>query len=136
MAQLNWIISAFNLTSAAFIPFWGQVADIFGREYSIQSSIVIMMIGSALCTGASTNAFAVLLLGRALQGVGCAGLNVIVRVILADKVSLEENAKSELPWITYISPSDDLAVEKLYSSIPGVEGKQHRTKTGLVLTCR
>ncbi|CAK7211588.1 hypothetical protein SEUCBS140593_001222 [Sporothrix eucalyptigena] len=94
ISQLNWIISAFNLTSAAFIPFWGQAADIFGRHAAIQAAIVIMMIGSALCTAAPTSVFAILLLGRAIQGLGCAGLNVVVRVILLDRVSLKENAKN------------------------------------------
>jgi len=51
-----------------------------------------MMIGSAICTGAPTNAFGVLLLGRAIQGVGAAGVNISVRVILADKVSLADYA--------------------------------------------
>src|SRR5688500_14873403 len=91
VAQLNWIISAFNLTSAAFIPFWGQMADIFGRHASIQGSMVIMLVGSAICIGSPTNTFGLFLFGRALQGIGCAGLGVIVRVILADKVSLKEN---------------------------------------------
>lgn len=50
------------------------------------------MIGSAICTGAPTNAFGVLLLGRAIQGVGAAGVNISVRVILADKVSLADYA--------------------------------------------
>ena len=94
VSQLNWIISAFNLTSAAFIPFWGQAADIFGRHAAIQAAILIMMVGSALCTAAPTSKFAVLLLGRAIQGLGCAGLNVVVRVILLDRVSLRENAKN------------------------------------------
>lgn len=94
IAQLNWIISAFNLTSAAFIPFWGQMAEIFGRHYSLQACVVIMLIGGALCTGAPTYAFPVLLLGRGIQGMGCAGISVIVRIVLADKVSLKENAKN------------------------------------------
>lgn len=94
IAQLNWIISAFNLTSAAFIPFWGQMADIFGRHWALQICSFIMLVGSALCTGAPTNAFGAFLLGRALQGVACAGLNTIIRVILADKVTLKENAKN------------------------------------------
>ncbi|KZL78850.1 major facilitator superfamily transporter, partial [Colletotrichum incanum] len=92
--QLNWIIAAFNLTSAAFIPFWGQVADIFGRHVSMQACLVLMLVGSALCTGAPLTAFPVLLLGRGFQGLACAGLNVLVRIILADKVSLRENAKN------------------------------------------
>ncbi|KAI1798557.1 MFS general substrate transporter [Daldinia bambusicola] len=94
IAQLNWIISAFNLTSAAFIPFWAQMADIFGRHWSLQICSFIMLVGSALCTGAPTTAFGVFLLGRALQGVACAGLNTIIRAILADKVSLADNAKN------------------------------------------
>lgn len=95
VAQLNWIVTAFNLTSAAFVPFWGQMADIFGRHYSLQASVLVMMVGSALCTGAPTSAFPLLLLGRGFQGLGCAGISVIVRVVLADKVSLEENAELE-----------------------------------------
>ncbi|KAK2018742.1 major facilitator superfamily transporter [Colletotrichum eremochloae] len=92
--QLNWIIAAFNLTSAAFIPFWGQMADIFGRHVTMQACLVLMLVGSALCTGAPLTAFPVLLLGRAFQGLACAGINILVRVILADKVSLRENAKN------------------------------------------
>ncbi len=51
ISQFNWIISAFNLTSAAFIPFWGQIADIFGRHRAIQGAIFVMMVGSALLHG-------------------------------------------------------------------------------------
>lgn len=92
--ELNWIVSAFNLTSAAFIPWWGQMADIFGRHASLQAVLVIMTIGSALCTAAPTSAFPVLLLGRGFQGVACAGISVLVRTIISDKVSLQENAKN------------------------------------------
>ncbi|KAG7141514.1 Efflux pump FUS6 like protein [Verticillium longisporum] len=94
LAQLNWIISAFNLTSAAFIPFWGQIADILGRHTTIQAATLIMVVGSALCAAAPTNAFAVLLLGRAIQGLGSAGMDISVRAIVADKVSLGEGAKN------------------------------------------
>ncbi|KAF7545197.1 hypothetical protein G7046_g9617 [Stylonectria norvegica] len=94
ISQLNWITSAFNLTAAAFIPFWAQAADVFGRNASLNAAIIFMLIGGALCTGAPTNAFPVLLLGRGFQGVAAAGINVITRTILADKVSLQENAKN------------------------------------------
>ncbi|KAK4861279.1 hypothetical protein LT330_004195 [Penicillium expansum] len=90
--QLNWIISVFNLTSAAFLFFWAQLTDLFGRHIVLQSAIFIMMIGSAVCTGAPTSAYSVLLLGRALQGIGAAGVNISIRTILADRVSLAEYA--------------------------------------------
>ena len=96
MKQLNWIISAFNLTSAAFLPFWAQLADVFGRHLTLQAATVFLLVGSGLCTGTST--FGVLLLGRALQGIGAAGINIAIRTILADRVSLADYA---LNWTLF-----------------------------------
>lgn len=53
-----------------------------------------MIVGSVLCSSAPVTAFLMLLVGRALQGMGCAGLIILTKVILADKVSLAENAKN------------------------------------------
>ncbi|KAG9776319.1 hypothetical protein KCU88_g4911, partial [Aureobasidium melanogenum] len=88
--QLNWIVTAFTLTSTAFIPLWGQLADIFGRHSSLQCAVVLLTIGSVLCAAAPD--WAVLLLGRALQGVGTAGISNVVMIVLADQVSLREQA--------------------------------------------
>lgn len=95
---MNWIITAFNLTSAAFLPVFAQLADTLGRHATLQTALVIMTVGSALCTASPTSAFPLLLLGRALQGVGAAGVNISVRTILADRVSLAEYAKN---WTTF-----------------------------------
>ncbi|KXX80371.1 Vacuolar basic amino acid transporter 5 [Madurella mycetomatis] len=92
--QLNWIITVFNLTSAAFLPVFSQLADVFGRHAALQTAVVTLTLGSALCTAAPTSAFPLLLLGRALQGVGAAGVNICVRTILADRVPLAEYAKN------------------------------------------
>lgn len=70
------------------------MADVFGRNISLNAAIIFMIIGSALCTGAPTDSFPVLLLGRGFQGLASAGINVVIRTILADKVSLQENAKN------------------------------------------
>ncbi|RDL38545.1 uncharacterized protein BP5553_02885 [Venustampulla echinocandica] len=93
-SQMNWLIASFNLTSATFIPFWGSMADIFGRMAVLETVLLLMMVGSALCTAAPLNAFPVLILGRAFQGLSAAGITVVVRIILSDKVSLGENAKN------------------------------------------
>ncbi|OOQ84983.1 tetracycline efflux protein [Penicillium brasilianum] len=98
ISQLNWIISSFNLTSAAFLFFWAQLADLFGRHHTLQAAILVMIVGSAICTGAPTSTFSVLLLGRALQGVGAAGVNISIRTILADRISLSEYA---LNWTIF-----------------------------------
>jgi MFS family permease len=57
------------------------------------------MIGSAICTGAPTSAYSVLLLGRSLQGIGVAGVSIAVRTILADRVSLSDYA---INWTVFI----------------------------------
>ncbi|KAL3479584.1 major facilitator superfamily domain-containing protein [Aspergillus californicus] len=90
--ELNWIVTAFTLTSTALIPTFGQLADVFGRHAALQLATFFMLVGSVLCAAAQT--WGMLLLGRALQGVGAAGLMTIIMVILADGVSLEENAKN------------------------------------------
>jgi MFS family permease len=57
-----------------------------------------MLVGSAICTGAPTSHFGVLLLGRSLQGVGAAGIGICVRIILADGISLKDYA---LNWTLF-----------------------------------
>ncbi|KAK4223111.1 major facilitator superfamily domain-containing protein [Podospora fimiseda] len=92
-SQLNLIITCFTLTSCTFLPFFSQISDIFGRYYTLQSSLLITILGSAICTGCPTSLFWLLLLGRAVQGIGIAGLNISVRIILADGVSMGEYVK-------------------------------------------
>ncbi|KAH0845080.1 putative MFS multidrug transporter [Fonsecaea pedrosoi] len=88
--QLNWIVTAFTLTSTAFIPVFGQLADTFGRHATLQFAVIILTIGSVLCAAAPN--WAVLLLGRALQGIGTAGVSNVSMIVLADSVSLKEQA--------------------------------------------
>ncbi|KAE8371080.1 major facilitator superfamily domain-containing protein [Aspergillus bertholletiae] len=91
--EQNWIVTAFTLTSTTFIPMFGQFADVFGRGATIHVSLFLMIIGSVLCAAAQT--WGMLLLGRALQGVSDAGLMNVVMIILSDKVSLKESAKTK-----------------------------------------
>jgi MFS family permease len=87
---LNWIVTAFTLPSTAFIPVFGQLSDTFGRHSAIQLSAFLLTIGSILCAAAPV--WSVFLLGRGLQGVGTAGVSNIAMIILADRVSLKEQA--------------------------------------------
>ncbi|KKA30116.1 hypothetical protein TD95_003068 [Thielaviopsis punctulata] len=91
-SEFSWVISSFTLVSAAFIPFWGQMADVFGRHRTLQTSLLLVTLGSALCTASPSSAFGMLLFGRSLQGLGCSGISVLIRIIIADRVSLKENA--------------------------------------------
>jgi MFS family permease len=78
------------LASTSSIPLYGQISDVFGRHSVLQASILFILIGSALAAGAQ--AWAMLLVGRALQGLGFAGLQTVTKVILSDKVSLKDTS--------------------------------------------
>jgi MFS family permease len=90
--QLDWIVTAYTLTSTTFIPTFGQLADVFGRHAALQLSMGLMVVGSTLAAAAQT--WGMLLLGRALQGTSAAGIMNIIVIVLSDKVSLEDNAKN------------------------------------------
>ncbi|KAG2027977.1 hypothetical protein GB937_000425 [Aspergillus fischeri] len=90
--ELNWIITAFTLTSTTFIPIFGQLADVLGRHAVLQLAMFLMLVGSTLCAAAQS--WGMLLLGRALQGTSSAGIMNIIMIVLADRVSLRENARN------------------------------------------
>jgi MFS family permease len=90
--ELNWIITAYTLTSTSFIPMYGQIADVYGRHAALQLSMSCMVVGSTLAAAAQT--WGMLLLGRALQGISAAGIYSLIKIVLADGVTLAENAKN------------------------------------------
>ncbi|KAI6144980.1 MFS general substrate transporter [Pisolithus tinctorius] len=85
----SWIGTSYLLTSTVFLPFFAAVADVYGRHFGLQISLLFFLVGSALSTGA-TNIIMVLA-GRGIAGVGAAGLLTIVRTILSDTTSLNAN---------------------------------------------
>ncbi|KAJ5823819.1 Major facilitator superfamily domain general substrate transporter [Penicillium robsamsonii] len=83
-----WITNAFFLTSAAVQPLFGQLANVFGRRWLTIFIVAIFTLGSGVCGGA--NGANMLIVGRAIQGVGSGGINMIVDVIISDLVPLRE----------------------------------------------
>lgn len=77
-----WTGSAYLLANAASIPFWGSLADVFGRKPVILVANVIFLIGSIVCA-VSINA-PMLVAGRAVQGLGGGGINCLVYVCVSD----------------------------------------------------
>ncbi|KAF2396086.1 MFS general substrate transporter [Trichodelitschia bisporula] len=90
--ELTWIVLAYSLPATAFIPWYGQLADVFGRHAALQLSMAFMLIGSTLCAAAQT--WGMLLFGRALQGLSAAGIANLVKIVLSDKVTLAEQSRN------------------------------------------
>ncbi|KAI4207811.1 MAG: hypothetical protein LQ348_000448 [Seirophora lacunosa] len=86
-----WVINLYFLTSAIFQPLCGQFADLWGRRWLMISSVLVFLLGSAIC-GAAQNT-AMLIVGRGIQGVGGGGINMLVDVIICDMIPLRERGK-------------------------------------------
>jgi EmrB/QacA subfamily drug resistance transporter len=83
-SHISWVITAYLLATTASTPLWGKLGDQYGRKGFFQASIVVFLIGSAL-SGASTSML-MLILCRALQGLGAGGLMVGSQAIVGDVV--------------------------------------------------
>ena len=94
---LSWVISAFLLTSTASTPLYGKVSDIVGRRPTLYAALAIFTLGSVCC--ALANSMTVLVLARAVQGLGGGGLVVLAQTIVADVATPRERPK----YIVYIS---------------------------------
>ncbi|KAJ3196633.1 hypothetical protein HDU82_001727, partial [Entophlyctis luteolus] len=86
-----WIGSAYLLTAAPFGTLYGKFADLFGRKWVFVFALVVFEIGSLICGVAPT--MNVLILGRAVAGIGGGGIFSCVLIIISDVVSLADRGK-------------------------------------------
>jgi EmrB/QacA subfamily drug resistance transporter len=80
-----WIGAAFLLANAASMPFWGKISDIFGRKPILLIANAVFLIGSLI--SALSKSLTMLLVGRAIQGLGAGGLSVLANVVVSDLFS-------------------------------------------------
>ncbi|KAI9505386.1 major facilitator superfamily domain-containing protein [Coemansia spiralis] len=88
LSDATWISTSYMLTTTALQPLYGRLSDTFGRVVTLTVAILIFFAGSAVCGW--TQGLGVLIFGRALQGVGGAGLVALVFIIISDVTSEEE----------------------------------------------
>lgn len=100
VAHLSWVVTAYILGTTVSTPIWGKLGDLYGRKNVFLTSIVIFLIGSALCglagtavLGGAGNGMVELIAFRAIQGLGAGGLMVGVMAIIGDLLSPRERGK-------------------------------------------
>jgi EmrB/QacA subfamily drug resistance transporter len=94
---LPWIVTAYLLTATAMAPLYGKLSDIYGRRPIVFAGILIFLAGSVLSAVAPN--MLVLILGRAVQGVGGGGLFALAQTIIGDLVPPRERARYA-SWIS------------------------------------
>ena len=91
---LPWVVTAYLLASTAVTPLYGKVSDIIGRRKTLLFAISVFVIGSIACA-VSPNIY-LLILARALQGLGGGGLISLAQTIIADIVSPKERSRYQV----------------------------------------
>lgn len=96
---LSWIVSAYFLAATAVTPLYGKLADLKGRRPTLYAAIIIFTLGSILCALAPT--MILLVIGRAVQGLGGGGLISLVQTVIGDVVSPRERGRY-MGWISLV----------------------------------
>lgn len=100
--QTSMIITIYSILAIIFIPIAGFLSDHIGRKKVIIPSLMITAIGGLIAAWASwkmNNPYWIILMGRALQGVGAAGAFPIVMPLVGDMFKTDEEVSSSLGLI-------------------------------------
>jgi EmrB/QacA subfamily drug resistance transporter len=89
--HLSWVVTAYLLAETVATPVYGKLGDLYGRKRLFQSAIVVFLVGSML-SGVATS-MGMLIIFRAVQGVGAGGLIVLAQALIGDIVSPRERGR-------------------------------------------
>jgi EmrB/QacA subfamily drug resistance transporter len=102
LENLPWIVTAYLLTSTAVAPLYGKLSDIWGRRAMILVAIGLFIAGSTAAAAAPS--MTMLILGRALQGIGGGGILPLCQSVIADVVAPRERGRYQaymgVVWVT------------------------------------
>jgi len=87
----SWVFAAYTLAMAVMIPIYGRLADVYGRKRLFFTGTGIFMVGTALC-GLATS-MPMLIVFRAIQGLGGGAVQPIAMTILGDIYTPAERAR-------------------------------------------
>lgn len=89
--NLPWLITAYLVASTAAVPLYGKLADIHGRQFALRLSLFAYLAGSLICALAPD--MLVLILGRAVHGLGGGGLTSLGMIVLGDVAAPKERGR-------------------------------------------
>ncbi|GAB4103160.1 MDR family MFS transporter [Micromonospora taraxaci] len=98
--HFTWVVTAYVLGTTVSTPIWGKLGDLYGRKSVFLTSVVVFLVGSALCgmagsgmLGGPQDGMVQLIAFRAVQGLGAGGLMVGVMAIIGDLVPPRERGR-------------------------------------------
>ncbi|WP_407288128.1 MDR family MFS transporter [Streptomyces sp. BP-8] len=89
--QFAWVTTGYLIGGSASVPVFGKLGDLFGRRRVFMASVVLFLVGSALCGLAQT--MGQLIAYRVVQGIGSGGLFICVLALIGEMFSPREGAR-------------------------------------------
>ena len=94
--EASWLVTAYALPNVVFLPLFGRLSDGLGKRRLFLMGILVFLVGTVL------NLLAVdaplLILGRAIQGMGAAGINPLCIAIISERFPQGERGKALGTW--------------------------------------
>ena len=90
-SQFPWLFSLYLLAQAVSVPIYGKLADQMGRKPMMLFGVSLFVVGSILCGLAWS--LPVLIVFRAVQGLGAGAIIPMSQTILGDLYSVAERAR-------------------------------------------
>jgi MFS family permease len=87
----TWVVTTYILMLTVSVPVWGKLADLWPKKLVLQAALVLYLAGS-LVGGGATSAV-VLIIGRAVQGLGTGGLAALGQVVLASLIAPRQRGR-------------------------------------------
>ncbi len=89
--HMAWVVTSYLLAEAIATALAGKFGDLFGRKLVFQLSGLIFIVGSMV--SGLANGMLMLIIARAIQGVGAGGLMVTAMALIADVIPLRDRGK-------------------------------------------
>ncbi len=78
----SWLVTAYLLASTSMIPIYGKLSDLYGRKLVVLTGVILFLAGSVL--SGQSRSMTELIVFRALQGLGAAGIFSMAFTVIAD----------------------------------------------------
>ncbi len=96
LTTVSWVLNAYTVVFAAVLVTMGRFADQFGRKRIYMTGMVLFSVGSLLCASAPT--IELLIVFRAIQGLGAAALDPISLAIITAVFPAKQRGGAVAIW--------------------------------------
>ena len=91
LSLYTWVVTAYLLASTSMIPIYGKISDLYGRKVVVLAGVLLFLAGSVL--SGQSRSMTELIIFRAVQGLGSAGIFSTAFTVVADIFTPAERGK-------------------------------------------